>query len=163
MPNSGQPNVGYGDEGDAVREAQRALRRTPNLSLVVDGVFGSKTEEATKQFQTSVGLIATGVVDPPTWEALPYGGAMPVLSEGSTGEAVRSLQTILTKGAYGLWDTTPLGVDGIFGPNTAASVRALQTWARITVDGVVGQQTWDACGSLEFVVGLQHAVGVQPA
>ena len=161
MPNPGQPTVQYGDKGDAVSQAQRALRRTPNTTLVVDGVFGSKTEEATKEFQASVGLTPSGVVDAPTWEALPSGNGMPVLKEGSKGEVVRSLQGTLTKGAYGLWDTTPQGVDGEFGPNTAASVRAFQTFNRIKVDGIVGQETWDTC-CLEFFVGLQHTVGVQP-
>jgi peptidoglycan hydrolase-like protein with peptidoglycan-binding domain len=162
MPNTGWPTVQYGDEGDAVKQAQRGLRRTPNLSVVVDGVFGPATEEAVKQFQDSAGLTPSGVVDEVTWEALPNGMPMPVLQEGSQGDAVRSLQTILTKGAYALWEVTPDGIDGIFGSKTAASVRAFQTWARIKVDGIVGQQTWDAAGSLEFVVGLQHAVGVQP-
>ena len=162
MANPGQPTVQNGDTGDAVSQAQRALRRTPNTSLVVDGVFGSLTETATKEFQQSIGLPVTGIVDTPTWDALPNGNPMPVLSQGSSGAAVRSLQEVLTKGAFGLWETTPQGIDGIFGPNTDASVRAFQAWARLPVDGVVGQKTWDAASSLEFSVGLQHAVGVMP-
>ena len=35
-----------------------------------DGKFGAKTEAAVKQFQTSVGLKADGIVGPKTWEAL---------------------------------------------------------------------------------------------
>jgi peptidoglycan hydrolase-like protein with peptidoglycan-binding domain len=83
---------------------------------------------------------------------------MPVLSKGSTGPAVRSLQQMLTGGAYGLWEVTPKGIDGEFGENTAASVRAFQAWARLEVDGIVGQKTWDAAGAPEFVVGLKHTV-----
>jgi len=162
MPNLGQPVVQLGDTGDAVTQAQRALRRTPNTTLEVDGEFGPLTEEATKEFQQQAGLPVTGVVDDTTWLALPNGNPMPVLSEGSTGDAVRSLQEVLTRGAFGLWETTPQGVDGIFGPNTAASVRAFQTWARIDADGVVGQQTWDAATSLEFMVGLQYTIGIMP-
>lgn len=30
------------------------------------------------------------------------------------------------------------------------------------VDGIVGQRTWDAPMALDFVVGLQNAVHVQP-
>src|SRR6266511_1798349 len=142
MANAYQPTVGPGDTGEAVEQAQRALRRTPDTTLEVDGMFGPLTEASTKAFQ--------------------HGNPMPILQGGSKGDVVRSLQTILTKGAYGLWETTPQGIDGIFGPNTAASVRAFQTWARIEVDGIVGPTTWDAATAFEFMVGLQHVVGVQP-
>ena len=43
MPNPGQPTIGPGATGEAVRRAQRALRRTPDLGLAVDGIFGSTT------------------------------------------------------------------------------------------------------------------------
>lgn len=158
MPNEGWPQVELGDSGDAVKQAQRGLRRTPNTTLVVDGQFGPKTEAATKQFQQSVGLAATGVVDEATWAKLPNGSPMPTLREGSTGAAVSSLQEILTRSAFGLWEVTPKGIDGEFGPNTAASVRAFQKWARLEADAVVGQKTWDAASSLEFMVGLQHVI-----
>ncbi len=102
------------------------------------------------------------MVDEATWNALPDGNPMPLLQNGSKGDVVRALQTILTMGAYGLWKTTPQSIDGLFGPNTDASVRAFQTWARIEVDGVVGPETWNAVTALEFMVGLQHTVGVQP-
>jgi len=156
------PAVQHGDKGDAVSQAQRALRRTPNLALDVDGEFGPKTETATKEFQQQAGLPVTGVVDEATWQALPTGLPMPVLKKGTKGDIVRNLQTILTMGAFDLWKTTPQGVDGEFGSNTDASVRAFQTWARIQVDGVVGSNTWNALSALEFVAGIQHAVGVQP-
>ncbi len=156
MPNPGQPTVQVDDSGDAVKQAQRALRRTPNTALEVDGHFGPLTETATKEFQQQAGLPVTGVVDEATWAALPTGNPMPKLSEGSSGPAVRSLQEVLTNSAAGLWGTTPKGVDGTYGPNTEASVRAFQTWARLEVDGVVGQATWDAATALEFMVGLQY-------
>lgn len=162
MANHAMPDVKSGDSGDAVRQAQRGLRRTPNITLVVDGSFGPLTETATKEFQQQAGLPVTGVVDQATWAALPNGSPMPLLQRGSEGEAVRALQQVLTNGAFGLWAVTPQGVDGEYGPNTEESVRAFQTWARIKVDGIVGQQTWDAATSLEFVVGLQHAFGGEP-
>jgi len=162
MANEGMPTVQLGDTGDEVSQAQRALRRTPDTTLEVDGVFGPLTEASTKEFQQEEGLPVTGVVDEATWKALPDGNPMPLLQQGSKGDAVRNLQMILAMGAYGLWETTPQGVDGIFGPNTAASVRAFQTWAGLKPDGIVGPHTWNASLSLEFVVGLQHTVGVQP-
>lgn len=162
MPNPSMPTVQKGDKGEAVAQAQRALRRTPNLSLEVDGEFGSLTEAATKEFQQRAGLPVTGVVDEATWQALPTGLPMPVLKKGAKGPVVRNPQTVLTMGAFDLWKTTPDGIDGEFGSNTEASVRAFQTWARIQVDGIVGVQTWNALGAIEFVVGVQHSVGVMP-
>jgi peptidoglycan hydrolase-like protein with peptidoglycan-binding domain len=51
MPNPGQPTISQGATGDAVKRLQRALRRTPDLGLVVDGQFGPATEQAVKKFQ----------------------------------------------------------------------------------------------------------------
>ena len=88
MPNPGQPTISLGATGGAVRWLQRALRRTPNLGLVVDGNFGPVTETAVKEFQQGAGLAVDGVVGPLTWAALPNGAPMPTLSEGSTGAVV---------------------------------------------------------------------------
>jgi peptidoglycan hydrolase-like protein with peptidoglycan-binding domain len=44
MANPGQPTISLGATGDAVKRLERALRRTPNLGLTVDGVFGPKLE-----------------------------------------------------------------------------------------------------------------------
>jgi peptidoglycan hydrolase-like protein with peptidoglycan-binding domain len=164
MSNPGQPTISVGATGGAVRRLQRALRRTPNLGLVVDGVFGSLTDAAVKEFQQGAGLTVDGIVGPLTWDALPDGGPMPVLKEGSTGDVVRSLQTVLTNGAPGQWNTTPQGIDGTFGPHTRASVEAFQTWGGVGADGIVGDQTWSvslhaASATLETQVGLQYVIG----
>ena len=162
MPNPGQPTISLGATGGAVRWLQRALRRTPNLGLVVDGNFGPKTETAVKEFQQGAGSAVDGVVGPLTWAALPNGAPMPTLSEGSTGAVVRSLQQVLSNGASGQWNTSPGAIDGNFGPNTKASVQAFQTCGGITADGSVGDQTWAvslhaASATLETAVGLQYA------
>ena len=157
MPNPGQPTIRLGASGTVVRRLQRALRRTPNLGLPVDGVFGSELETAVRDFQEGAGLAVDG---PLTWNALPNGAPMPVLRQGSSGEVVRALQTLLTNGASGAWNVTPQGIDGNFGPHTKASVQAFQTWGSVASDGVVGDQTWAvslhaASATLESVVGLQ--------
>jgi peptidoglycan hydrolase-like protein with peptidoglycan-binding domain len=161
MANPGQPTVQQGDTGDVVKRVQRALRRTPNLSIVVDGIFGPATHAAVVEFQQSAGLTPDGVVGPLTWAALPDGGRMPVLQEGSSGPVVSSLQTILTNGADQWGGVTPQGIDGIFGPHTRAAVEAFQGWGGVTVDGIVGDQTWSvplhaASATLESAVGLQY-------
>jgi len=164
MSNPGQPTLSPGAAGAAVRRLQRALRRTPNLGLAVDGVFGPLVEAAVKDFQQGAGLTASGIVDAPTWNALPDGGPMPTLEEGSSGNVVRALQTLLTNGAAGQWGTTPQGIDGDFGPHTKASVKAFQTWGGVAVDGIAGDQTWSvslhaASATLETAVGLNFVIG----
>lgn len=159
MPNPGQPTITLGATGNVVKRLQRALRRIPNLGLTVDGVFGAQLETAVKAFQQGTGLTVDGIVGPLTWNALPDGGPMPTLQEGSSGNVVRSLQTLLTNGAVGQWGTTPQGIDGQFGPLTKASVEAFQSWGGVAVDGVVGDQTWSvslhaASSTLETAVGL---------
>jgi peptidoglycan hydrolase-like protein with peptidoglycan-binding domain len=164
MANPGQPTISPGATGNAVRRLQRALRRTPDLDLVVDGQFGPKTEDAVKQFQQGAGLVMDGVVGPLTWAALPDGGPMPTLEEGANGNVVKSLQQVLANGAPGAWNTGPGPIDGAFGPHTKASVEAFQAWGGVASDGVVGDQTWSvsphaASATLETKVGLQFVVG----
>lgn len=163
MPNAGQPTIGPGASGDAVRRAQRALRRTPDPSLAVDGVFGPATEAAVKEFQQGAGLAVDGIVGPLTWAALPDGGPMPTLREGSTGFVVARLQNVLTNGAAGQWGTTPGPVDEVFGPQTKAAVEAFQGWGDVPVDGIVGDRTWAVSlhatnATLETMVGLDHVL-----
>ena len=163
MSNPGQPTISLGASGSVVRRVQRALRRTPNLGLVVDGIFGPLTEAAVREFQQGAGLLVDGIVGPQTWNALPDGGPMPLLQEGSTGRVVRSLQTVLTNGSSGQWGTEPQGIDGIFGPHTKSSVEAFQAWGAAAVDGIVGDQTWSvslhaASATLETAVGLEYVI-----
>ena len=163
MPNPGQPTIGPGATGAVVRRLQRALRRTPDLGLAVDGIFSSQLEVAVKQFQQGAGLVVDGIVGPLTWNALPDGGPMPTLKEGDSGDVVRSLQTVLTNGAPGDWGTTPQGIDVYFGPHTKASVEAFQSWGGIAADGVVGDQTWSVSlhalsRTLETAVGLNFVI-----
>ena len=164
MANPGQPTISLGASGDAVKRLERALRRTPNEGLAVDGVFGAKLETAVKEFQQGAGLTVDGIVGPATWAALPDGGPMPTLQQGATGSVVSSLQTLLTNGAPGQWITTPQGIDGHFGPHTKAAVFAFQAWGGVVQDGIVGDQTWAvslhaASATLETAVGLQFVIG----
>ena len=74
------------------------------------GIFDANTETAVRAFQSSRGLVPTGVVDAPTWDAL-------VVEVGpfSINEAVAALQRELRdkRGATG-------GTDGVYGSETAA-------------------------------------------
>jgi peptidoglycan hydrolase-like protein with peptidoglycan-binding domain len=107
MPNPNQPTIFVGAHGDAVKRLERALRRTPNLSISVDGDFTPQLEGTVKSFQSANGLTPDGRVGPLTWAALPDGRPMPVLQEGASGAVVKSLQQLLTNGAQGTWNVTP--------------------------------------------------------
>jgi len=63
--------------------------------------------------------------------------AEPVLRVGSSGEAVRQLQSALRGLGY-----DPGAVDGQLGSRTEAAVKAFQRAQGIGVDGVVGDITW---------------------
>lgn len=59
-----------------------------------------------------------------------------ILREGSTGNGVMELQSVLRK--LGFYGEAP---DGIFGAETKKSVIEFQKWRGITADGIVGPET----------------------
>jgi peptidoglycan hydrolase-like protein with peptidoglycan-binding domain len=59
-----------GSNGDEVAAIQDSLKASGYYTGAIDGVFGSETETAVKNFQKSVGLKVDGVVGPETYEAL---------------------------------------------------------------------------------------------
>ena len=162
MANPGQPTVRLGATGDVVKRLQRALWRTPDYSISIDGVFGPQLEAAVKLFQEGQ-LTVDGIVGPQTWAALPDEGPMPTLQLGSTGAIVSSLQTVLTNGASG-WNIAPDRIDGNFGPDTRAAVVAFQAWGGVAQNGIVDDQTWAvplpaAKATLVTMVGLDFVIG----
>ena len=64
--------------------------------------------------------------------------AYTTIREGSRGEDVKRLQTLLNNEGYSL------DVDGIFGDNTYNAVRQYQRAQGLDVDGIVGTNTWGA-------------------
>lgn len=70
----------------------------------------------------------------------------PVISRGDFGRAVRELQRMLTSTALreDMREFNPRGIDGDFGANTETAVRAFQEARGLTVDRVVGPETWNA-------------------
>lgn len=58
-----------GSSGSAVRYAQKKLL-SKLYPLTPDGIFGEKTDNAVKLFQTESGLTPDGIIGPLTWSAL---------------------------------------------------------------------------------------------
>lgn len=63
----------------------------------------------------------------------------PTLQQGDTGDAVKTLQQDMNKVKAAKPDLT---VDGDFGAKTKAAVKEFQKEHKITIDGIVGPQTW---------------------
>lgn len=63
----------------------------------------------------------------------------PTLQQGATGDAVQRLQQALQRAGF-----DPGAIDGTFGPKTDQAVRAFQNSRSLTIDGIVGPQTWQA-------------------
>lgn len=63
----------------------------------------------------------------------------PVLSEGSTGERVRAVQTITNAAGCNAGK-----VDGIYGPRTSEAVKCWQRKLKLTADGLWGPKTQQA-------------------
>ena len=64
---------------------------------------------------------------------------MKTIRRGDRGKEVKTAQQLLNHKGYGAGS-----VDGIFGENTEKAVRALQKNYGITVDGIIGTDTWDS-------------------
>jgi peptidoglycan hydrolase-like protein with peptidoglycan-binding domain len=62
----------------------------------------------------------------------------PLVRQGDQQHPVKTLQYLLRGRGH------TVAVDGIFGPNTDAAVRAFQQQKGLAVDGIVGPNTWSA-------------------
>lgn len=64
--------------------------------------------------------------------------SMPVLKKGSKGDWVVIAQGRLVVAGY------KIEVDGVFGPKTEEAVKKYQADHHLTVDGIIGKNTWSA-------------------
>ena len=133
-----------GSRGEAVKTLQRNLNTAIGAGLGVDGIFGSGTARAVKNFQSKYGLTADGIVGPATQKKLAsviankknVVVATPTLRKGSKGENVKTLQRNLNA-AIG----AGLAVDGAFGPACYAAVKKFQSRYGLGADGIYGPNT----------------------
>ncbi len=137
------PVVSIGLNGHPIKTLQDLLRARGH-NVAVDGNFGPQTSAAVKAFQASKGLAANGTVDAQTWSAL-----IVQVQKGSHGDAVRGVQEEFQFRNLSGNPNQGVQVDGDFGPQTDAAVRAFQhalslDIPSVAVDGVVGPMTWQA-------------------
>ena len=73
-----EPTLSIGSTGPDVQRLQFKLMMAKLLDASdIDGIFGSKPQDAVKSFQQEKNLTANGVVGPMTWNALPADPQMP--------------------------------------------------------------------------------------
>jgi len=149
---AGSDVLEIGSRGDEVITLQNRLKRLGYYNGNVDGDFGESTRSAVRAFQNRNGLTADGRVGAQTASRLysssakaaatatPRPTATPsaTLQMGSQGEKVVRLQSRLKTLGFYSGD-----VDGDFGAATRDAVRAFQRANGLTVDGKVGEGTWD--------------------
>ena len=141
----GEPVLRKGSNDPAVRDLQEALRALGHYSGPIDGMFGETTESAVKAFQQQREITVDGIVGKITWLNFDEADqSEPVLRVGSTGLPVRRAQKRMSLVGFDVG-----GVDGRYGPKSESAVKDLQQRFQITVDGIVGPQTWGVIDALE--------------
>jgi len=160
-----------GDSNEEVREIQRQLNRIsinyPSIPKIPEatGIFDGPTQNAVRQFQSIFNLAQDGIVGKETWYKIKYiyngikglselyseGISLSetqrkyprVLKRGDSGEYVRVLQYYLSFLGFFNSKLPQIKVDGIFGQETYDAVLTFQNLYGLKVDGIVGRGTWN--------------------
>lgn len=146
----------------------------PSLThLVEDGKFGSATENTVKQYQSIQRLTVDGVIGRVTWNTIvcEYNRNYPrnpdtypgfPLKNGSNNIYVGHMQTALNICADVYTAINKLTVDNAFGTNTENAVKRFQRQFGLTIDGVIGQNTWNRIITVRDGVQSGNRVHVNP-
>ena len=135
-----EPLIALGDRGDAVADLQQRLTILGYSPGPADGVFGTRTDHAVREFQDDNGLSDDGIVGAKTWAALKGAAAPPkppggTLGVGSKGAEVATVQQQLSSRGY--W----LGiVDGVYGALTQQAVWIFQKVHGLPRTGVLSTE-----------------------
>ncbi|NJR18469.1 MAG: CHAP domain-containing protein [Calothrix sp. CSU_2_0] len=128
----------FGSESDAKQPASASELKFYLTSFPGSSIWrvpnSGESGEAWNLKYDSRGMVEIGGIEASDFE-LP--ALTRILRQGTKGEDVKALQRVLNALGFNAGV-----VDGDFGENTEAAVRAFQARAGITIDGEVGPQTW---------------------
>jgi len=143
------PTLERGDRYDAlIYTLQQRLKDLGYYTIKVDGIFGSGTQRAVREFQRVNGLSVTGKADNATQKLLYSSAAKPAGSSGVPSD----YETLSRSGKYKS-AVVPLqkrlrelgyysgNIDGYFGSQTYRAVRNFQSRNGLTVTGVADAYT----------------------
>ncbi|MDR0380907.1 MAG: peptidoglycan-binding protein [Oscillospiraceae bacterium] len=167
-----------GSRGAGVNEVQFILNMIseffPSIPPVIqDSLFGATTRAAVIDFQRMMGLTPDGIVGPNTWRSFynvywgisdnvflrppeeepPAGRPVypgTLLRVGSRGDSVHLMQRYLNAIAERYHGLPTITADGAFGNATQNAVIAFQRRYGLSVDGVIGHETWNRIVSVYF-------------
>lgn len=141
----GYTTLSFGSRGTEVRNLQVRLANLSYYYGSIDGIFGSQSEAAVRNFQSRNNLAVTGIADSATQTAaysstaLANGsssGGYVYLHYGSKGTAVTRLQTALKNAGY-----YKGAIDGQYFDQTYSAVKSFQRANGLVVDGIAGKKT----------------------
>lgn len=158
-------SLSVGMTGNDVYALQERLIELRYLNGVADGVFGTETQNALIAFQQRNGLTADGTAGASTLKKLsgsckaattstPAPAASGALREGDSGQEVYTLQARLFELGYYTGR-----IDGRFGAETTAAVKAFQAANKLTADGIAGKGTQAKLDSGSAVVAGSISIG----
>lgn len=136
----------------SVLKIQQCLNQlNPEFKLKEDGIYGSSTELAIRQFQKNYGLVEDGIITSLTWDKIITkiktlkAPQMQVLSSpdpvayGSSGLDVRKAQEYLNR----ILPDQSIPANGLFDAKTQGKVIRFQNMAGLNPDGRIDIITWD--------------------
>ena len=143
-------SIYYGCTGTRVRTLQRALKAAGYFKGTVDGKFGELTELAVRKFQTAKGMHVDGIAGRKTFARLNRAqksvkiGNSFLLSVGSKGETVKSVQRKLQALGYTAPSTACSDTYGVYGAATASMVTSWQKNTGRVANGSLSENQYNS-------------------
>lgn len=134
-----------------LEEIQRILKEAHFNPGPADGVMGTRTRRAIREFQKEKGLWPNGKVDSRTWDELKRAkealreeaAAQPPALPSETvkaelpGDRKKQIQIALQRAGFYKGK-----IDGKIGPQTKEAIKAFQKAGGLKIDGSAGARTW---------------------
>lgn len=137
---------GKGDNKSEVEHVGIVEAVSGSTVTVIEGNYQKECKRRTMKvdgkYIRGYGVPKYDEVEMPAPTAKSVSISLPILSRGSKGEAVKTLQRLLNALGYADAEEKKLTVDGNFGKATLYALKAYQTANELEADGYCGAETW---------------------
>jgi peptidoglycan hydrolase-like protein with peptidoglycan-binding domain len=186
-----------GDVVEDITEVEEVIQVIPRVQMIqfflnvlsayfdsipavdIDGILGPETRNGIIEFQKTMGLPATGLIDEETWSTM-YNSVLGILralppaavelpsllypnvlyGEGSERPGVFIIQEILAYISTVIPEIPFVQPDGKFGPETTAAVSAFQQHYGLGPTGIVDEETWNRLISIYREIRFGYALSL---